>query len=256
MVIALLKAIVLGIPLTLFALVAVIADPSLAAQESDTAALAQVTQDCVAKGGEPHNCDCVRTILEDEVLPGIATPEAGVLAAMFMYPPGQDRQAAKVIVEYASELETEERNQAVTRGATAQQAVEACMELEPETAADDTTSQDPAEPLPPEQTTPRARFIRQCAEENKQVELCTCLADQVQEKLTPGEFELMVDMRAAERRGDDPIKSIAEARGLTVDETRQALVQVSGQMSAAMMTVDPMSCMGTLRNDIQGRADE
>lgn len=102
----------------------------------------------------------------------------------------------------------------------------------------------PAGPAAAQEDETRARFIEMCSADNGRTGVCACLADSIAEKFGPMELELMVDMHAAERRGEDPFEAIARDRGMSMEEVRQATAMISQRMAAAMQAIDPMKCAG------------
>lgn len=93
---------------------------------------------------------------------------------------------------------------------------------------------------------PRERFMTVCIAENDEEELCGCMVDQMQSKLSENDFELLVDLRVAEFQGaDDPLAVVADDRGLTREEAEEALSANSGLISG-MMATNLMSCVGAV----------
>jgi hypothetical protein len=199
------------------------------AVDGESEALAIVAEHCAARGGEAAECACLGDTFEAEVVSRVSSPRAALLAA---YIHTDDQMAMMQAVQATDSQTMQEAGMAL---GSAQAALEAC-------AADEQPADTKAAALP-EGDDPRSRFIRQCAEDNQRPDICACIADKALETLSPQELELMVDMRAAESRGEDPIGAMAEERGLTEEEAREGLAASTGRISGAMMAINPMECV-------------
>jgi len=94
--------------------------------------------------------------------------------------------------------------------------------------------------------TARGRMMQVCIAENEDEALCGCLTDQMEAKLSPADFELIVDLREAEYRGiEDPLAYIAGERGLTREQAEQALA-MNQSMMGGLMGMDMMACIGAV----------
>ncbi|MEL6413666.1 MAG: hypothetical protein AAFQ15_01845 [Pseudomonadota bacterium] len=109
----------------------------------------------------------------------------------------------------------------------------------------ETCSQGMTEVAPePMQGTPSERMTAICTEQNENAEMCQCMTTQMQDRLSPDDFELIVDIREAEFQGaDDPLAKVAEDRGLTSEEAEEALAMNRSMMSG-VMGMDMMACLG------------
>lgn len=217
---------------------AVIAAPLGAVAEAPGAAaepsLALVEGQCAADGIPAEACACHRDVFRAEVLDRADTPAAARLAAMIHAMDSVDQGEMMTLVQQAGPGAMDEAAR-LLMGAIP--ALEACDDAA--RAAQRTAE---AEAALPQGDDPRTRFVRQCAAENGQVGVCECVADALLESLAPMELALMVDLRAADERGDDAMASLAEERGMTRDEAEQALMMMTGRISAAMLSIDPMAC--------------
>lgn len=199
------------------------------AADPDPEAVAVVVEHCEAGGGEAAECACLRDTFEEEVVSRVSSPQAALLAA---YIHTDDQMAMMQAMQTTESEAVQEAGLAISG---AQASLEAC-------AVDEQPADTETAALP-EGDDPRSRFIRQCAEDNQRPDICACIADKALETLSPQELELMADMRAAEARGDDPIASIAEERGMTEEEAKEGLAATSGRISGAMMAINPMECV-------------
>lgn len=92
----------------------------------------------------------------------------------------------------------------------------------------------------------RSRMMKICMAENEDEALCNCMVDQMQEKLSASDFELVVDLREAEYRGiEDPLAHVAKERGLTRGQAEQGL-GANQALTGGLMGMDVMSCLGGL----------
>lgn len=200
-------------------------------------ALSLIDSQCAADGIPQEACSCHRDVFAEKVIAQASHPDVVRLAAMMQAMDAVDQREMMDFVQEAGAETMEEAAQLLVGAKIALEACddEALAEIEAAEAAE------AAEPMP-EGSDPRTRFVRQCAAENGQVGVCECVADELLEQLDPMELELMVDLRAADARGGDAIAALAEERGMTVDEAEQALMMMTGRISAAMMAIDPMAC--------------
>jgi hypothetical protein len=96
----------------------------------------------------------------------------------------------------------------------------------------------------PLQGTPAERMTAICIEENENEALCQCMTGQLESKLSPDDFELIVDIREADAQGaDDPLAKVAQDRGLSKAEAEEAMV-MNRSLMGGMMGMDLMACMG------------
>ncbi|MEO1039599.1 MAG: hypothetical protein AAFX09_08635 [Pseudomonadota bacterium] len=93
---------------------------------------------------------------------------------------------------------------------------------------------------------PRDRLIQICIEDGADTAMCTCAVDRMEAQFPPADFELIVDIREADARGeDDPLAAVAAERGLTAAEAEEALQNNPAIMRGAMaMGQSMMQCMG------------
>lgn len=100
-----------------------------------------------------------------------------------------------------------------------------------------------SEPIPMNGT-PAERMTAICVKENDNETMCQCMTGQLQDRLSPDDFELIVDIREADAQGaPDPLAKVAEDRGLTKAEAEEAMA-MNQSMMGAVMGMDMMACMG------------
>lgn len=200
-------------------------------------ALSLIDSQCAADGIPQEACSCHRDVFTEKVIAQASRSDAVRLAAMLQATDAVDQREMMVFVQEAGAETMEEAAQLLVGAKIALEACndQALAEIEAAKAAE-------AAEAMPEGDDPRTRFVRQCAAENGQVGVCECVADELLEQLDPIELELMVDLRAADARGKDAIAALAEERGMTVEEAEQALMMMTGRISMAMMSIDPMAC--------------
>ncbi|MEM1088303.1 MAG: hypothetical protein AAGH90_11280, partial [Pseudomonadota bacterium] len=93
------------------------------------------------------------------------------------------------------------------------------------------------------QGTPSERMQAICVAENEDEQLCQCMTSQMESRLSPDDFELIVDIREAGFQGaNDPLAKVAEDRGLTAKEAEEALA-MNQSMMGGIMGMDMMACM-------------
>ena len=96
----------------------------------------------------------------------------------------------------------------------------------------------------PMQGTPAERMTAICIEENENEALCQCMTGQLESKLSPDDFELIVDIREADAQGaDDPLAKVAQDRGLSKTEAEDAIA-MNRSLMGGMMGMNMMACMG------------
>ena len=93
-------------------------------------------------------------------------------------------------------------------------------------------------------------MIALCTADGAEMSTCTCAVDRMEAQFPPADFELIVDIREADARGEeDPLAAVAAERGLSADEARDALENnpaiIRGSM---MMGQSMMQCMGGMPN--------
>lgn len=190
-------------------------------------ALAVIDEHCRANGGSSEQCACEREAFGEEVLSRASSPAIGMFAAHIHT---GDEMA---MMQAVQSMESGALQEAGILASTAGPALEACAER---------TTAEPSHGDLPEGDDPRSRFIRQCAADNDRPDICGCIADKALERLSPHELELLVDMRAAEDRGEEPVEAMAEERGLTEEEAKEGLAASTQQIAGAMMAINPMEC--------------
>lgn len=222
--------------LVLFAPVALAEGPE-PEKPAQAEALSLIDSQCAVDGIPQEGCSCHRDVFAEKVMARASGPDVVRMAAMMRAMDAVDQREMMV---FAREATAETMEEAAQLLVGAKIALEACddqalADIEAAKAADT------AEAMP-EGSDPRARFVRHCAAENGQVGVCECVAHELLETLNPIELELMVDLQAADARGEDAMAALAEERGMTVDEAEQALMMMTGRISMAMMSIDPMAC--------------
>lgn len=96
----------------------------------------------------------------------------------------------------------------------------------------------------PLQGTPAERMTAICIEEKENEALCQCMTGQLESKLSPDDFELIVDIREADAQGaDDPLAKVAQDRGLSKAEAEEAMA-MNQSLMGGMMGMNMMACMG------------
>ncbi|MCM2563618.1 hypothetical protein M8744_15790 [Lutimaribacter sp. EGI FJ00013] len=196
--------------------------------------LALIDRQCEADGIPREGCGCHRDVFRETVLERAKTPEAARLAAMMQAADAIDQmEMAKILQEAGRQT----LNEAAQLLIAAQRGLEGCDD-----AAEEAQRKAERAVDLPEGDDPKTRFVRNCAAKNGRVGVCTCVADALLENLSPLELELMVDLQDADARGDDAMASLAEERGMTVEEAEKGLMMMSGRISAAMMAINPMAC--------------
>lgn len=194
---------------------------------------------CAAEEISSAGCACHRDVLQERILAPAPGPHVARLAAMIVAGEAVDPMTMAKVVQNAGP----DAMQAATRLALgAQLAFEACDDR----AREAQRRAERAVKLP-EGNDPRSRFVRQCAGQNGQVGVCECVADELLKNVSPLELAVMVDLRAARERGDEAMRAFAEERGMTVEEAEQALMQMGGRISGAMMSIDPAACAAAAR---------
>ncbi len=202
--------------------------------EVEAEALALIDAQCASDDIAAEGCACHRDVFRARVLDRAENAESARLAAMIQAMDAVDQRKMMMAVQEAGPGAMDEAAQLLM---AAKPELEACDD-----AAREAQKQAEREADLPQGDDPRARFVRQCARENGQVGVCECVADSLLEKLGPLELGLMADMQAAEARGEEAIAELAEERGMTPEEAKQALMMMSGRISAAMISIDPMAC--------------
>ena len=202
--------------------------PATPASKDDTSAEAILISGCSADGNSESYCACYMEDYRANVAPLMPDADTAKAWALLNYGGGLSRtaymEAVRSIPQAAHEragmlmMSTMDVGSSCTQGPSA---VDAPME-----------------------GSARERMMAVCIAENEDEALCGCMVDQMQEKLSEDDFELIVDLREAEYRGvEDPLAHIAEKRGLTRDEAEQAL-GMNQSMMGALMGMDMMACMG------------
>ena len=94
--------------------------------------------------------------------------------------------------------------------------------------------------------TPRERMERLCLADGADAETCSCAAGRMEAAFPAADFELIVEIREADARGeDDPLAAVAAERGLSADEAREALENNPAIIRGTMMMGQSlMQCMG------------
>jgi hypothetical protein len=81
----------------------------------------------------------------------------------------------------------------------------------------------------------RDRYIATCAIDVDHPGVCDCMADALEQNLEPLVFDLVTDIRAVEAAGgEDAFETVANERGLTVQEAEDALAVYSGSLMSSM----------------------
>ena len=98
----------------------------------------------------------------------------------------------------------------------------------------------------------RDRYIATCKIDVDYPGVCDCMADALERSLEPLVFDLVTDIRAVEAAGgEDAFETVANERGLTVQEAEDALSVYSGSLMSSMGPM--MACApGDLRQMMQG----
>lgn len=90
------------------------------------------------------------------------------------------------------------------------------------------------------------RMMKICESDGTPKAMCECTTNSMKSSLGADDFELIVDIREAEHLGyDDPMKKVAEDRGLTKAEAEQAMA-MNQQLMSGMMNMNLMSCLGDM----------
>lgn len=217
--------------------------PALAAESApgspEAEALALVDDRCAADDLSAEACACHRKVFRENILSRSPDPQVARLAAMIHAGDAVDQMKMLELLQSAG---PDAMQDAGALAVGAQLAFEACDDRARE--AQRTADRQAALP---EGDDGRSRFVRQCAGQNGQLGICECVADKLLESLDPLELAVLVDLRDARERGDAAMQSFAEERGMTVEEAKQALMQMGGRISVAMMSIDPAACAGVTR---------
>ena len=90
------------------------------------------------------------------------------------------------------------------------------------------------------------RMMKICESDGTPKAMCECTTNSMKSSLGADDFELIVDIREAEHLGyDDPMKKVAEDRGLTKAEAEQAMA-MNQQLMSGMMNMNLISCLGDM----------
>lgn len=206
----------------------------LSAWADTTKLLAMIDNQCAADGIDQDACACHREVFRTQILARASDPEVSQLAAMLHAMETIDRQKMMQTIQNSAPAAMEEAGQLI---------VSSAIDLE---ACDDEAEEAQREAemvmVLPEGNDSRSRFVRQCAAENGKVKICECVADSLLESIGPMELGVIVDLRAADAKGNEGMKSFAKERGMTTEDAKKALTKMAGRIAGAMMSIDPVAC--------------
>ncbi|WP_417260522.1 hypothetical protein [Celeribacter sp.] len=199
--------------------------------------LSLIDDKCAADGIPKEACSCHRDLFSDKVISKTSNPDLIRTVAMMLAMETLDQNE---LMAFAQETDPATMQEATHIIFGISLALERCndqadAEIKAAKAAETAATM-------PTGSDPRTRFVRQCASQNGKLGLCECIADKMLEQLDPMELDVLVDLKAADAQGKDAMAALAEERGMTVEDAEQALMMMSGRISIAMMSIDPIAC--------------
>lgn len=213
---------VLGLPAT--------AQQRAPADFSESAAL--LDRACAAQYGDADRCACQRRVFLDNMAAADADPTHAMVYVVM-------RSMAAIGPHEAQQRLSGLSGEAMRGGTELLTAAP-----DPETVCEElAASQRLAAAAEASSTaTPLERYVALCGADSAgdadTPATCRCVGETLRDRLDPPVFELMVDLQAAEARGEDAMTAVAAARGLSEHEMRVAMREVMPLMQQTMMDTD------------------
>lgn len=202
--------------------------PDLTSGSKRAQAAAILSEDCTGNGNSDAYCACYRRDFETRVVQ--ASPDDNTTLAFALMTGG----GALSSLDYMAAVQSVPQS--------AHQAAAMIMMSVPNLG--ETCTQGETSTPHPLQGTPAERMTAICVQENDNEALCQCMTGQLEGKLSPDNFELIVDIREADAQGaDDPLAKVAADRGLSKSEAEEAMA-MNQSLMGGVMAMDMMACMG------------
>lgn len=191
-------------------------------------AAAILSKDCQGNGNSDPYCACYIRDFETRVVS--ASPDGDTTLAFALMTGG----GAMPPMDYMSAVQSVPQS--------AHQSAAMILMSTPD-LGENCTQGETSEPAPMKGT-PAERMTAICVKDNEDQAMCQCMTGQLQDRLSPDDFELIVDIREADAQGaPDPLKKVAQDRGLSKAEAEEAMA-MNQSMMGGIMGMDMMACMG------------
>jgi hypothetical protein len=184
---------------------------------------------CLKTNNSESYCRCVMSDFEAKVVS--RSPRPSVTLAWVVMHGGADIRS-DTLMQMMMQAKREDQQAAAQLFMSTMDVGDSCVKAKPETE------------LTRLKGDAFSRMIKVCLADVGDETICNCTTNKMRDKMTPDDFELIVDLREAEFQGaSDPLAIVAKQRGLSAQQAQEAML-MNQSLMGSVMAMDLMSCVG------------